>query len=162
VVQHMPPGFVRSLARELDVLSSIAVGVADHETPVRAGEVWFAPAGRHIELRRRPDRGLETALRVGHPVHGCMPAIDPLARSAAAVLRERSALIVLTGMGRDGLDGARHIRRAGGVVIAQDAGSSRVYGMPRAVVEGDLAHAVLSPESIATFMCDITGRRSCV
>jgi chemotaxis response regulator CheB len=48
------------------------------------------------------------------------------------------------------------------LVIAQDAGSSRVYGMPRAVVEGELAHAILPPESIATFMCDITGRRSCV
>lgn len=161
VVQHMPPGFVQSLARELNVLSSVKVAVAGHETAIGAGEVWFAPAGSHVAVRQRPDQGLETTLSVGQPVHGCMPAVDPLARSAADVLGDRAALIVLTGMGRDGQKGAGHVRRSGGLVIAQDQSSSRVYGMPRAVVDDELAHAILPPDSIAKFMYDVACRRSC-
>lgn len=160
VVQHMPAGFVRPLAKELDRLSSISVGVARHRNAIRAGEVWLAPADHHIAVRLQSHRVLETVLSVGKPVHGCMPAIDPLARSVAKVVGGHSALIVLTGMGRDGQDGAHHIRDAGGLVVAQDAGSSQVFGMPRAVIEDDLAHAVLPPRSIAPFMSDVTERRS--
>jgi two-component system chemotaxis response regulator CheB len=70
-------------------------------------------------------------------------------------------LIVLTGMGRDGHDGAAHVARAGGLVVAQDAGSSRANGMPRAVYEGGLAHAVLPPPSIASLMRELSAGRSC-
>ncbi|MFW2381217.1 MAG: CheB methylesterase domain-containing protein [Acidimicrobiales bacterium] len=160
VVQHMPAGFVRPLARELDRVSSVTVAVAQDHTPIRPGEVWLAPADHHIAVRRHSNTVLETTLSVGQPVHGCMPAIDPLARSAADVVGSHTVLIVLTGMGRDGQAGANQIRCAGGLVVAQDAGSSQVYGMPRGVIEENLANAILPPESIAGFMSGVAERAS--
>jgi len=153
VVQHMPVGFVMPLAQELDRRSSVRVGVARHRGIIRRGEVWIAPADHHMGVRFRSLTELETYLNEAPPIHGCRPAIDPLAMSAARILGKRAALIVLTGMGRDGQDGAAALHRSGGLVAAQDAASSQVFGMPRAVIESDLADAVLSPDALPEFMC---------
>jgi two-component system chemotaxis response regulator CheB len=161
VVQHIRSGFVLPLAKELDRLSAVSVGVAGHRTSIRHGQVWLAPADRHVAVRLHGDGELQTTLNDEQPVRGYRPAIDPLAASVAQVVGENAGLVVLTGMGRDGKCGARRIREAGGLVVAQDAESSQVYGMPRAVIEDDLAHAVLSPDSIVHLMAETSvGRLS--
>ncbi len=152
IVQHMPAGYVVRLARALDRVSSVKVGLAGHRTALAPGEVRLAPAGRHVGVRYRTRSALEAVLSDGLPVNGCRPAIDPLAFSAAKVVGGATALLVLTGMGSDGCAGARRIRSVGGTVIAQDAATSRVYGMPRAVVDNELAHHVLGVDDIAPFM----------
>lgn len=78
-------------------------------------------------------------------MNSCRPAVDALFASAAELPGTRILAIVLSGMGRDGLAGARRIREAGGAVVVQDEASSAVWGMPGAVVEAGIHHAILSP-----------------
>ena len=80
---------------------------------------------------------------------GCMPSVDPMLASSGAVYGSRALGVVLTGMGRDGVEGATRLVASGGSVIAQDEDSCAVWGMPRAVFEAGLACAVLPPDKIA-------------
>jgi two-component system chemotaxis response regulator CheB len=78
-----------------------------------------------------------------------MPSVDPMLASAGAIYGDRALGVVLTGMGRDGVEGASTMVSCGGSVIAQDEASCAVWGMPRAVLEAGLASAVLPPDKIA-------------
>lgn len=130
IVQHMPPGFLVSLARRLQSIGTVPCGEAKPGDRVTPGMALFAPAGKH--MRVGPGGVLEfdeTPAR-----HGVRPSADPLFESAAEVYGERCVAAVLTGMGRDGAEGARAIKRVGGTVFAEDASTCTIYGMPRAAV----------------------------
>ena len=152
VVQHMPARFTHFLAERLDSRSSFKVHeVAGGET-VTPGTVWIAPGDFHMELERVKS-SVRTRLHQGEPVNSCRPSADVLFRSVAELHGPRALAVVLTGMGRDALDGCKMIRDAGGQVLVQDEESSVVWGMPRIVAEAGLADQVLPLDEIAREMC---------
>ena len=102
----------------------------------------MAPGDRHLRLERWHD-GLRLRLDDGPAVNSCRPSVDVLFRSAVEACGGAVLGVVLTGMGRDGLDGAREIRDAGGSVVVQDEATSVVWGMPRAVAEAGLADEIV-------------------
>ncbi|WP_320669637.1 chemotaxis-specific protein-glutamate methyltransferase CheB [Patulibacter defluvii] len=144
VVQHMPAGFTRSLAERLDRGARVRVREAADGDRLDPATVLVAPGGRHLRLDG-------DALRLDDepPVGGLRPRADLTIADVARRHGERVLLVVLTGMGRDGSDGARAVRRHGGRVLVEAAATCTVHGMPRAVAEAGLADAELPIDELA-------------
>lgn len=151
IVQHMPPIFTTQLAERLDQLSALKVVEAQEGMPLAPGKVFIAPGDYHMEVRERgPARVVH--LHKGPPENSCRPAVDVLFRSVAKVFGRKSVGIVLTGMGQDGLAGAKIMKEKGALIVAQDEATCVVYGMPRAIVEAGLADYVLPLPEIPNFL----------
>jgi two-component system chemotaxis response regulator CheB len=152
IVLHMPIGYTAALAARLDTVSAIDVVEASDGVVLRPGLVVIARAGMHLRLEREGQvvRG-RLEVRPIDSVH--RPAVDVLLESAATVYREAALGVVLTGMGDDGLRGARAIVANGGWVITESESSCVVYGMPRAVAEAGLSARSLSLPEIAPALC---------
>ncbi|MBU5637831.1 chemotaxis response regulator protein-glutamate methylesterase [Geomonas sp. Red69] len=134
IVQHMPPGFTASLAARLDRHSALTVREASDGEVVVAGNVYLAPAGWHMRLRRK-DGALQVWLDPAPGGHLHCPSVDALFDSAAEVCGDRTLGVVLTGMGKDGAAGARAIKKAGGRIVVETEETAIVYGMPKAVAD---------------------------
>lgn len=147
IAQHMPAGFTRAFAARLDRSTAFEVRESEGGEPLRPGSVWIAPGDRHLEVALDGPR-LVTRLSDAPPENSCRPAVDPLFRSAAA-LGPAALGVVLTGMGQDGLHGARALRAAGGQVLVQDQASSVVWGMPGAIARAGEADHVETIEALA-------------
>jgi len=143
IAQHMPPAFTRIFGRRLGEISNIPSCEAKHGQRVEANHIYLAPGGFHMTVRNRVIH-LDTTEKL----HGCRPAVDPLFESMAVDGGRRVLAVVLTGMGVDGARGAMAVRKAGGVVLAQDQASSLVYGMPRAAAKTGAAHGVVSLDDL--------------
>jgi two-component system chemotaxis response regulator CheB len=144
-VVHMPPGFTYGLATRLSHDCALDVFEADEGRVVGPGEVAIGRAGTHL----RVDATFKARLGGGPSDSLHRPSGDVLFESAAAAHGRRVLGVVLTGMGSDGLVGARAIRAAGGRILAESAASSVVYGMPRVVAEAGLAEVVVPLEEMA-------------
>jgi len=155
VVQHITPGFTAGLAEWLGSVCPLRVRVGRHGEALAPGTVYFAPDGRHLGVARSG----ALALSDGPPVGGFRPSGTALFESVAGVYGASAVALILTGMGDDGLAGLRAVRQAGGRVVAQDEGSSIVFGMPGAAVAAGLAHAVLPLDAIAAHLVVLASDR---
>jgi two-component system chemotaxis response regulator CheB len=147
VAQHMPPMFTTVLAERLARATGRDAREGKNGEEIKPGAILVAPGDHHMAIRGRDAPVLR--ISAGPPVNFCRPAVDPMFASVAATFGPAALGIVLTGMGSDGVAGARAIVDAGGSVIAQDEASSVVWGMPGAAVAAGLCAAVLPPEEIA-------------
>lgn len=147
IVQHMPSVFTASLAAQLQTRLDRPVREAVHGEAPAPGTVYVAPGGQHLRLARS-DGQSRILLDDGPPVKFCRPSVDVTFSDAAQLFGASALAVVLTGMGSDGLEGARLLRQAGATIIAQDEASSVVWGMPGAVSREGLAHYVLPVDQI--------------
>jgi len=134
IVQHMPAGFTKSLALRLDAISPMRIDEAEDGEPVVHGRGYVAPGGFHMSVRDT-GTGPQIALDKSPPLWGVRPAADILFRAAASVFGASTVAVVLTGMGRDGAEGTRLIRAAGGRAVLQDRETATIFGMPHAALQ---------------------------
>ena len=142
IVQHMPPIFTRCLAERLDARARLKVIESEGDEVLMPGTVYIAPGAHHLEVVRRDGKVL-SKLTQEPPENSCRPAADVLFRSVARAYGPAALGVVLTGMGHDGLLGARAMVEAGAKVIAQSGPTCVVWGMPRAVEEAGLCSEIV-------------------
>ncbi|RXD07699.1 response regulator [Sphingomonas sp. UV9] len=152
ITQHLPTSFMPYFAAQIALLAGRPCDVATDRLRIRPGRIIVAPGDAHLKCVKLRDGG--AAFRLTHePVgSGCMPSVDPMLASIAEVYGARVLAIVLSGMGRDGAEGAQRVHDAGGCVVAQDRDSSVVWGMPGAVASSGVADALLSPTAIGALI----------
>jgi two-component system chemotaxis response regulator CheB len=148
IVQHMPKLFTRTLAERLTASSKLKVAEASHGMPVEAGRAYVAPGDFHMKPGRAAGQ-IVTLLTQDAPEHSCRPAVDVLFRALARFYRDGVLACVLTGMGQDGLSGARDLVLAGSKVLAQSAETCVIPSMPGAIVDAKLADKVLHLDGLA-------------
>lgn len=159
VVQHMPPGFTKSLAERLNAQSPIKVREAMEGDILQSGIVYIAPGDFHMIIKQQKINGElkeVIALTKTEKVQGVRPSVDVLLNSVTPIFGQNSLGVILTGMGSDGSDGIRKLKLAGGRVIAEDESTCVVYGMPRSVIEQKLADYVLPINKIAQSIAQFT------
>lgn len=134
ICQHMPPLFTEHFSSGLDELSDLNVREAGESDQAGRNDVLMAPGDYHMVVTgSSSSRGVPVTLNQDPEINFQRPAVDPLFESAARHLGSSVLAVVLTGMGKDGRDGARAIADAGGSVLYQDEESSSVFGMPKQV-----------------------------
>ena len=148
VTQHLPAPFMSVFARQLSNAAGREAIVAEDGLRLLPDRIVIAPGDAHLTVDISGGKMVARLLR-NRSSSGCLPSVDPMLASAAALVGAEALGVVLTGMGRDGLEGAMALIGAGGSVIVQDETSSAVWGMPRAVAEAGLACAILPPAKIA-------------
>jgi two-component system, chemotaxis family, protein-glutamate methylesterase/glutaminase len=156
VVQHMPPGFTRSLANRLDGMSELRVTEAEEGDAVIVNRVYLAPGGLHMRVVADGPGAWRIALDETPAVHGVRPSADRLFESIAEQFGKSSIGVVLTGMGKDGSEGLKQMRAAGGIGIVQDRATSTIYGMPRAaLLRAGAEHVVGLPDVAPTIVSSL-------
>ena len=158
IVQHMPPHFTRSLSERLNTKSDLQVQEATDGMAIQSGMAVVAPGGHHLAFQgsaRYPR--VTTPQSPDDTLH--RPSVNVMLESATKHFDGRVLAVIMTGMGKDGLDGARHLKKQGGVVLSQDEETSVVYGMPRAVANAKLSDRVLPLEDIGPALVDALGVR---
>jgi two-component system chemotaxis response regulator CheB len=147
VVQHMPASFTPAFAARLDQQCAVSVKEAQDGDVVKPGQVLIAPGGRQMTLQQS---GGQVKVRIsdGDPSLHYKPCADITFASVASVYGGKTLAVVLTGMGADGCEGSRQLKKQGAMVWSQDEASSVIYGMPMAVAEAGLSDQVLSLRDI--------------
>jgi two-component system chemotaxis response regulator CheB len=156
VVLHLPPGHQSMLPAILSRRTALEVKEAEEGDLLRSGCVYVAPADVHLLVRVNRSLTLDTR----PPIHFVRPSADLLLESLAAAVGNRALAVILSGVGRDGADGAVAIKAAGGTVIAQSEESAAHFGMPAAAIAAGAANHVLPLDRItATVVEYVTGKR---
>ena len=156
ITQHLPAPFMSVFARQLGAVAQRPALVAENGMELLPDRIIVAPGDAHLTVD--VVGGLHVVrLTNGPSSSGCLPSVDPMLASVGALFGRSALGVVLTGMGRDGVVGAERMVACGGVILAQDAASSAVFGMPRAVLEAGLACAMLAPDKLARRIASLTG-----
>jgi two-component system chemotaxis response regulator CheB len=148
VAQHMPENFTKSFADRLNSLCKISVKEAEHNERILPGYAYIAPGHSHLLLKRSGARYI-VELNQGPLVNRHRPSVDVLFRSAANVAGANALGIILTGMGKDGVQGLLEMKQAGSHTIAQDEASCVVFGMPKEAIAAGGVGEVLPLQNIA-------------
>jgi two-component system chemotaxis response regulator CheB len=156
---HMPTGFTKTLAKDLSKVSKIPVTEAIDGEIVSSGHIYISPGGKHCGIIRDKEGNAHFELNDNPPENACKPSVDVLFRSVYNCWQGHAIVIMLTGMGSDGLEGYRKLKSAGAYTIAQDEASSVVWGMPGSVVNDGLASEVLPLQQIALRMAELSVER---
>jgi two-component system chemotaxis response regulator CheB len=157
VTQHLPAPFMPYFAAQLAVLASRPCDVATHRLRIRPGRIVVAPGDAHLRCVSIGENEAAIRLVTDTAPSGCLPSVDPMFASVAEVYGARALAVVLSGMGRDGAQGAQRVHEAGGTVIVQDQASSVVWGMPAAIAAEGFQAAMLPPDELGRLIA--TGRR---
>ncbi|OAT82822.1 chemotaxis response regulator protein-glutamate methylesterase [Bacillus sp. MKU004] len=149
IVQHMPPGFTKSLADRLNSLARITVKEAEHGEYLEKGTAYIAPGGFHMRIMN-DESNLMVHLTKEEPLrNGHRPSVDVLFESAGNLGGCNTVAVVMTGMGSDGTEGLRKLKENGNVTaIAESHETCIVYGMPKSVIAAKLADEVVNVEGI--------------
>ncbi|MEO7601860.1 MAG: chemotaxis-specific protein-glutamate methyltransferase CheB [Sphingomicrobium sp.] len=148
ITQHLPAPFMPVFARQLATVARRETMVAEDGLRLKPDRIIIAPGDAHLAIE--PDgRHVMVRLSNAPASSGCRPSVEPMLASVGSVYGNSALGVMLTGMGRDGVEGAARMVACGGTMIAQDEASSAVWGMPRAVFDAGLASALLSPDKIA-------------
>ena len=158
IVQHMPREFTRSLSHRLDLISPLPVAEAVEGEPVLENHVYLAPGGFHMTVTGDSEAAT-IHLDTSPAIWGVRPAADPLFTSVAEAFGGNAIGVILTGMGRDGAEGLRRVREAGGRAVIQDRDSSIIYGMPQAAMAIAGADRVAAARDIARVIRDLCRSR---
>jgi two-component system chemotaxis response regulator CheB len=156
ITQHLPAPFMSVFARQLGAVAQRQALVAENGMELLPDRIIVAPGDAHLTVD--VVGGLRVVRLTNAPSSsGCLPSLDPMLASVGALYGSAALGVVLTGMGRDGVVGAGRMVACGGAVLAQDAASSAVFGMPRAVLEAGLACAMMPPDKLARRIASLTG-----
>lgn len=151
LTQHLPDAFMEFYAKQIATMTKRRVRVAEAGMAVEPNHIYLAPGDAHLTIvstgRRR-----EIALDRRPAENGCCPSADPMFASVADVYGAGAVAVVLSGMGRDGVNGAERLKAAGGTIFAQAPESCVIWGMPGAVAKAGLAAATLNPDAIALML----------
>ncbi|MEQ1687297.1 MAG: chemotaxis protein CheB [Sphingopyxis sp.] len=156
ITQHLPGGFMPYFADQLSRLLARPVLLADDAMVVEPGTIYLAPGVGHLSLSRH-GRRVVIMIDRSPSASGATPSVDPMFAAIASVYGKNGCGVMLSGMGRDGLLGARRLRSTGALILAQDIKSSVVWGMPGAVANEGLADAVQNPVNLAQIVGSAVG-----
>lgn len=157
IVQHMPPGFTKSLSERLNSLSSLAVKEAEHNDVIKPGLVLVAPGDYHMTVEREGGKKV-IKLNQNSPIGGHRPAVDPLFDSVARCYGKRAIGVILTGMGHDGAKGIQLIKQNQGFTIAEDQSTAVVFGMPKSAIELGAVDRVVPLHGVAAEIVRIVSK----
>jgi two-component system chemotaxis response regulator CheB len=150
IVQHMPAIFTQTLAQSLDVKCALRVQEAEPSELLLVNRIYLAPGGRQTKVEIDSEGRRVFRITDDPPENNCKPSVDYLFRSVALNIPGRCCAVIMTGMGNDGTVGLRLLKRSGSHVIAQDAATSVVFGMPKSAIDAGVVDAVLPLEQIAS------------
>jgi len=147
ITQHLPASFMPVFARQIASACHRRTLVASDGLVIEPGSIVIASGAGHLVVDRAEER-LVARVSTRPAASGCRPSVDPMLESLAALSGVRTLAVILSGMGSDGLAGARALAASGGTIFAQDADSSAVWGMPGVVTRAGLASLVAPPEAL--------------
>jgi len=151
IAQHMPEAFTGAFAERLNSLCQLSVKEARHGDILRPGVVYIAPGGKQLMIDGN-ERQSRIKIHEGDARLNYQPCVDVTFASAAKAMQNKVLAIVLTGMGADGREGARLLKKQGAVVWTQDEASSVIYGMPMAVAKAGLSDRQIPLDKFASVL----------
>ncbi|AYE33459.1 chemotaxis protein CheB [Clostridium septicum] len=154
IVQHMPRGFTKSFADRLNKCCNIRVLEATTGMKIEKNTAYIAPGGYHMEV----ESNNKIYLNEDPAIWGVRPAVDKLFESASKVYKKNVISVILTGMGRDGANGTKAIKEAGGTTISEDESTCTIYGMPKMAYETGAVDFVLPLHEISNKLKDLLGK----
>ena len=158
LTQHLPDAFMEFYARQIATMTARRVLVAEAGTRIQPDHIYLAPGDAHL-LVVAGAHGAEIALDRRPVANGCCPSADPMLDSVASFYGKGGVAVILSGMGRDGAQGAARLKAEGGTVFAQAPESCVIWGMPGAVSKAGIAAATLNPDAIALMLGTFRGSR---